>query len=139
MTGLRSGQVAEAAGVNQQTLRYYERRGLLTEPVRTLGGHRLYPAETVTILRIIKAAQRLGFTLDEVTELLTVGAHRHASLRARAQAKLTEIEQRIADLAVIRDTLHLAIEAGCDDPVECAGNTRCPLPFRELSEDRASG
>ena len=50
--GLRSGQVAEAAGVNQQTLRYYERRGLLAEPDRTLGRHRLYPPETVTVLRV---------------------------------------------------------------------------------------
>lgn len=63
VTGLRSSQVAAAAGVNPQTLRYYERRGLLAEPERSLGGHRLYPAEAVTVLRVIKAAQRLGFTL----------------------------------------------------------------------------
>lgn len=75
MTGraLRPGQVAEAAGVNPQTLRYYERRGLLAEPTRSPGGHRLYPPETVTVLRGIKAAQRLGFTLDEVADLLRVG------------------------------------------------------------------
>ena len=54
--GLRSGELAAAAGVNVQTLRYYERRGLLAEPDRTLGGHRVYPAETVTVLRVIKAA-----------------------------------------------------------------------------------
>jgi DNA-binding transcriptional MerR regulator len=60
MTGLRSGEVATAAGVNLQTLRYYEGRGLLAEPDRTLGGHRVYPAETVTVLRVIKAAQRVG-------------------------------------------------------------------------------
>lgn len=64
--GLRSGQIAHAAGLNQQTLRYYERRGLLAEPDRTPGGHRIYPAETVTVLRVIKAAQRLGFSLQEV-------------------------------------------------------------------------
>ncbi|WP_281280939.1 MerR family DNA-binding transcriptional regulator [Actinocorallia herbida] len=58
--GLRSGELAAAAGVNAQTLRYYERRGLLAEPERTLGGHRLYPAAAVTVLRVIKAAQRLG-------------------------------------------------------------------------------
>jgi MerR family mercuric resistance operon transcriptional regulator len=57
-SGLRTGQIAEAAGVNQQTLRYYERRGLLAEPDRSPGGHRLYPPETVTVLRVIKAAQR---------------------------------------------------------------------------------
>ena len=61
-SGLRSGEVAHAAGVNVQTLRYYERRGLLREPDRTLGGHRVYPPATViTVLRVIKAAQRLGF------------------------------------------------------------------------------
>jgi MerR family mercuric resistance operon transcriptional regulator len=67
--GLRSSQLAEAAGVNLRTLRYYERRGLLAEPERTLGGHRLYPAEAVTVLRVIKAAKRLGFTLEEVADL----------------------------------------------------------------------
>ena len=71
--GLRSGQVAEAAGVNIQTLRYYERRGLLAEPVRSPGGHRLYGDDAVTALRVIKAAQRLGFTLDEVADLLELG------------------------------------------------------------------
>ena len=59
MTGLRTGELAAAAGVNIQTLRYYERRGLLAEPQRTLGGHRLYPEDAVTVLRVIKAAQRL--------------------------------------------------------------------------------
>ncbi len=80
--GLRSGQVAAAADVNVETLRYYERRGLLTEPLRSPGGHRLYPAETITVLRVIKAAQRLGFTLDEVAELLEVGRHRHRPARS---------------------------------------------------------
>jgi MerR-like DNA binding protein len=51
---LRSGQLAEAAGVNLQTVRYYERRGLLAKPERSLGGHRLYPAETVTVLKVIR-------------------------------------------------------------------------------------
>ncbi|MET9664742.1 MerR family transcriptional regulator [Streptomyces sp. NPDC006475] len=73
---LRSGQVADAAGVNPQTLRYYERRGLLAEPARSPGGHRLYPPETVTVLRVIKAAQRLGFTLDDVAGLLEAAGHR---------------------------------------------------------------
>ncbi|GLX96736.1 MerR family DNA-binding transcriptional regulator [Herbidospora sp. NBRC 101105] len=62
MTHLRSGQVAQQAGVNPQTLRYYERRGLIAEPPRSPGGHRAYPPETVDLLIVIKAAQRLGFT-----------------------------------------------------------------------------
>ena len=56
MTGLRTGEVAKAAGVNVQTLRYYERRGLLAQPDRTLGGYRLYGEQAVTVLRVIKAA-----------------------------------------------------------------------------------
>src|SRR5262245_25128752 len=121
---LRSGQLADLAGVNQQTLRYYERRGLLAEPARSPGGHRLYPAEALTLLRIIKAAQRLGFTLDEVAELVDLGRHRHDrrrdGLQARAAAKLAQIEAKIADLQVIAATLRTAIEAGCEDLAVCA-------------------
>jgi DNA-binding transcriptional MerR regulator len=135
--GLRSGQVAAAAGVNLQTLRYYERRGLLAEPDRSLGGHRLYPPEAVTVLRVIKAAQRLGFTLDEVADLLAAGrrGHRDAGLQARAAAKLAEVEARIADLQVIRTTLVAAMDAGCDDLVACAASPCCPLPFSELAQE----
>lgn len=68
--GLRPGQVAAAVGVNLQTMRYYERRGLLQDPGRSLGGHRLYSEEAITVLRVIKTAQRLDFTLDEVADLL---------------------------------------------------------------------
>ena len=135
--GLRSGELAAAARVNVQTLRYYERRGLLAEPDRTLGGHRLYAPETVTVLRVIKAAQRLGFTLDDVAELVQTGRHRHGrgrmdGLQARAAAKLAEVEARLADLTVIRDTLRAATEAGCDDLMSCAAAEDCPLPFAEL-------
>lgn len=138
MTGLRSGQAARAAGVNPQTLRYYERRGLLAEPDRTLGGHRIYPPEVVTVLRVIKAAQRLGFTLDEVAELLEMSTPRHgehagAGLAARARVKLAEVQARIADLHVIRDTLHSALDAGCDDLITCAYSPICPLPFADLA------
>jgi MerR family mercuric resistance operon transcriptional regulator len=142
VTGLRSSEVAAAAGVNLQTLRYYERRGLLTEPERSLGGHRRYPAEAVTVLRVIKAAQRLGFTLDEVADLLEVSRHRHshrpdAGLRACAQAKLAEVEAKIADLQVIAASLRAAIGAGCDDLVACAGSPCCPIPFAALADQAA--
>jgi DNA-binding transcriptional MerR regulator len=131
---LRPSEVAEAAGVNRQTLRYYERRGLLAEPLRSPGGHRLYPAAAVTTLQVIKAAQRLGFTLDEVAELVDLGRHRHGSrpgagLQARAGAKLAEIDARIADLETIRSTLQTAVEVGCDDLAECATTANCPIPF----------
>jgi MerR family mercuric resistance operon transcriptional regulator len=140
VTGLRSGQVAAAAGVNLQTLRYYERRGLLAEPERSLGGHRLYPPDAVTVLRVIKAAQRLGFTLDEVADLLDAGRHRHGrrrpepGLRSRARSKLTEVEARIADLQVIAGTLRAALDAGCDDLVACAANSCCPIPFATIAQ-----
>lgn len=134
---LRSGQVADAAGVNVETLRYYERRGLLETPDRSNGGHRLYPAEAVTVLRVIKAAQRLGFTLDQVAQLLQAGRHRHGTgadegLQSRAAAKLAEVNAKIADLQVIRATLLEAVEVGCDDLMACASSACCPLPFGEL-------
>jgi DNA-binding transcriptional MerR regulator len=134
---LRSGELADAAGVNPQTLRYYERRGLLVEPRRSPGGHRLYPAEALTVLRVIKTAQRLGFTLDEVAELVDLGRHRHGrrahnGLQRRAGAKLAEIEAKIADLQVIAATLRTAIAAGCDDLTRCATVSGCPLPFADL-------
>jgi DNA-binding transcriptional MerR regulator len=117
---LRSGELAAAAGVNQQTLRYYERRGLLAEPRRSPGGHRLYPAEAVTMLRAIKTAQRLGFTLGEIGRL---------RLRTQASAKLAEVEERIAELQAVATTLRTVIAAGCDDLVVCASSPACPLPF----------
>lgn len=131
-TALRAGQVARAAGINVETLRYYERRGILAAPPRSLGGHRLYSDETVTTLRVVKAAQRLGFTLDEVTELLEAG-HHHRGLPARAEAKLAEVEQKIADLEVIRDNLVAARDAGCHDLTACARSECCPIPFTELA------
>ena len=140
MTGLRSGEVAGAAQVNPQTLRYYERRGLLAAPERTTCGHRVYPPETVTLLRAVKAAQRLGFTLDEVAELLTVGHRRRApDVRSRAVAKLAEVEARIADLQAVAGTVRAAVEAGCADLVACAAMPRCPIPFDVPGEGRGEG
>jgi DNA-binding transcriptional MerR regulator len=134
--GLRAGQVAAAAGVNIETLRYYERRGIIAEPDRTLGGHRVYSEATVTTLRVIKAAQRLGFALDEVAGLLDVVRHHHGEttgLQARAEAKLAEVDQKIADLQVIRSSLIAARDAGCDDLVQCAATDGCPIPFVQIA------
>ena len=128
--GLRTGEVAERAGVNIQTLRYYERRGLLREPTRSNGGHRLYPPDTVALLNVIKAAQRLGFTLDEVAELLDTGRRRHPvpDLRQRAVDKIAEVEARIADLIVIRTALTELVDARCDSLTDCTCED-CPIPF----------
>lgn len=138
VAGMRRGQVATAAGVNIETLRYYERRGLLAEPDRSLGGHRVYRPEAVTTLRVIKAAQRLGFSLDEVAELLELGHHRHtqrvdAGLQQSARKKLVEVEERITDLVAIRDNLTAALDAGCDDLRACASADCCPIPFESIA------
>jgi hypothetical protein len=70
--------------------------------------------------------------------LIDVGTHRHGGrtegLHARAEQKLAEVEARIADLTVIRDTLHAALEAGCDDLIACAHSPQCPLPFTDLAQ-----
>jgi DNA-binding transcriptional MerR regulator len=137
-TALRSGELAGAAGVNVQTLRYYERRGLLAEPMRSPGGHRMYSAQDLTILRVIKTAQRLGFSLAEVAELVDLGRHQpgahHHGLQAQAAAKLAEVETKISDLHVIAATLRTAIDAGCDDLTQCATSDCCPLPFTDLAD-----
>ncbi|MFC7625194.1 MerR family transcriptional regulator [Microlunatus sp. GCM10028923] len=132
--GLRPAEVANAAGINPQTLRYYERRGLIEEPDRSLGGHRLYPDDVITILRVIKTTQRLGFSLDEIADLLNLAGHRHpagdgAGFRHRAEAKLSDVEARIAELQVIAETLRNALAAGCDDLLECVAIPGCPIPF----------
>ncbi|GAB1692477.1 MerR family transcriptional regulator [Krasilnikovia sp. M28-CT-15] len=132
---LRTGEVAERAGVNIQTLRYYERRGLIAEPDRSPGGHRTYPPDTVTLLGVIKAAQRLGFTLNEVAELLDTGRRGHPTpdLKARATAKITEVDRKIADLTTIRDALTRVVAAGCDSLTHCTCRD-CPMPFADLAE-----
>lgn len=133
---LRASEVADAAGVNRETLRYYERRGLLGSPDRSPGGHRLYDDQAVVTVRVIKAAQRLGFTLDEVADLIEVGRRRgrDSGLQARAAGKLAEVEARIADLQLIKENLRAAIDAGCDDLHQCAGSECCPIPFVDLAE-----
>ena len=139
---LRTGEVAQRAGVNVQTLRYYERRGLIAAPARSPGGHRTYRSDTVTLVTVIKAAQRLGFTLDEVADLLDTGrkAHPPPDLQQRARTKRAEIEQKIHDLALIRDTLDQVITARCDSLTSCTCPD-CPLPFADLADlaDLAEG
>ncbi|GAA3298940.1 MULTISPECIES: MerR family transcriptional regulator [Dactylosporangium] len=126
-TGLRTGEVAELAGVNIQTLRYYERRGLLADPLRSPGGHRLYPPDTVARLTAIKAAQRLGFTLDEVADLLNRHRRPGGGLQIRAADKLAEIDRRIAALTDVRATLARVVAANCDSLTDCTCPD-CPLP-----------
>lgn len=134
---MRSGELAAVAGVNVQTLRYYERRGLLPEPQRSLGGHREYGPDAVSVLCVVKAAQRLGFTLDEVEELLDVGSHRgpRPGLGERARQKLADVDDRIEALRTVRAALVDVIEAGCADLMECSCIPACPIPFAGLAGD----
>ena len=101
---LRSGEVASAAGVNMQTLRCYERRGLLAQPDRDGSGHRQYPPHTVTLLRMIKNAQRLGLSLNEIASVIA-SDHDSNSMEPIAERKVAEIDAQIAQLTAIRDVL----------------------------------
>lgn len=123
---MKIGQVAAQAGVRIDTLRYYERRGLLSEPERRESGYRDYPEEAVRIIRFIKRAQNLGFTLDEIEELLALrGANGKSRRRVRAvaEAKMKDIDERLARLQSMRSALYSLIET-CD----CGqGTPACPI------------
>jgi len=110
---LTTSSVAREAGVNLDTVRYYEKRGLLPEPDRTPSGYRQYGPEHVQHIRFIKRAQELGFSLEDIRELLelrvTPGAGKE--VRARTTEKIREIEAKISDLERIRDKLHELSEA----------------------------
>src|SRR3954447_12149543 len=120
---MRVGEVAERAGVNVETLRYYERRGLLPEPARSQRGHRRYDEETVRFVRAIKEAQALGFTLAEIEEYLrAVGRGRVAApeaLRVRMAAKIDEIDARLAALRRVREQLARVVGCACDSLDHC--------------------
>lgn len=101
MEPMTSSRLARAAGVHQQTIRYYERRGLIPEPPRTGAGYRQYPAETLTRVRFIKQAQALGFTLREIRALLALRIRPGvdcADIRERTRQKVSEIQQKIEAL-----------------------------------------
>jgi MerR family mercuric resistance operon transcriptional regulator len=134
--GLRIGDVAREAGVNVQTLRYYERRGLVA-PAYRHSGQREYDQSDVGRVRIIKAAQRLGFTLTEIQELFDLSAHRRGTgeLRARATAKIAEIDTRIARLEAMRANLAMVEVADCDSLFACSCGLAVPLGFPELAEN----
>lgn len=112
---LTIGRVAQAAGVNVETIRYYQRRGLLDEPDKPLGGHRRYAVAVASRVSFIKRAQQLGFTLEEVKGLLLLEDGQNCrETRLLAQHKLASVEARIADLGRMRRLLKGLI-AECDD------------------------
>ena len=131
---LTIGQVAAAAAVNIQTIRYYERRGLFATPQRTPAGYRQYPVDAVTRLRFIKHAQELGFSLKEIQELLALRVRHGAAcdtVEQKTRHKIELVERKIRDLERIRETLEDLAEA-------CA--SRRPTddcPILEALEDHA--
>ncbi|HHJ14496.1 MAG TPA: Hg(II)-responsive transcriptional regulator [Gammaproteobacteria bacterium] len=109
--GLTIGVLARAAGVNVETVRYYQRIGLIAEPPRPAQGYRHYPREAVTRLRFIKRAQELGFSLREIRELLQLNDGHCATARHMAEQKLARVHERLADLQRMRETLESMVDA----------------------------
>lgn len=126
------GDVATEAGVNIQTLRYYERRGLLSAPRRSRSGYRQYSQDAVREVTFIKRAQELGFTLREVKELLRLrapGPKRRDAARAAAAAKVRDIDEKMRDLTAIRGALMSLVEA-----CTCSGESVAGCPIVEALE-----
>ncbi|MEO5830698.1 MAG: heavy metal-responsive transcriptional regulator [Rhodanobacter sp.] len=132
-TSLTIGAVAKRVGVAIDTIRYYEREGLLPEPLRRASGYRSYGDGAIAQLRFIRRAKNLGFTLEEIRELLTLSADRQGGVKAvkqRAQKRLAAIDQRIVDLQKVRDGLAQLVAS-------CPGHGKpeqCPI-LRALKDD----
>jgi MerR family transcriptional regulator, copper efflux regulator len=120
------GEVARRAGVSVETIRFYERQGLVPEPPRTPAGYRQYPEETVSRLRFIQRAKQLGFSLREIAGLISLRLADDASspdVCARAVTKLGEIDEKIRDLERMRESVAMLVEA-------CSGSgvmDGCPI------------
>ena len=128
------GKAAQRSGVKVETIRFYERSGLVAAPPRTAGGHRVYDARAVERLGFLRRARELGFTLGQVRELLALAdetGESCAAVRTLADGHLAEVRARIADLA--------RMEAVLDDMVaRCAGGTVPDCPILEaLFDDTA--
>lgn len=120
------GQVAERTDLGVETIRFYERQGLVPEPPRTAAGYRQYPPETVDRLRFIQRAKELGFSLREIQELLNLrldGGACASDVRERAEAKVHDIEARIRDLERMRTAL-AELTAACTGQ---GGSGRCAI------------
>ena len=132
-SGITVGQLAQAAAVNVETVRYYQRIGLLSFPDRDYGSIRRYLADDLKRIRFIKRAQKLGFSLDEVALLLGLSDGRHcAQTRVLAEKKLTVVEEKIADLEAIQKALK-GLVAMCSK-----GSRGCGCPIIDvLIEDES--
>ncbi len=123
---LTIGQLAAQAGVNAQTVRYYERRELLPPPPRSRANYRLYQPETVSRLRFIRRAQDLGFSLEEIRELLALRVERRSAcgrIETRTRAKIVLVERKIAELRRMQETLE-GLVAACRRRER---TTECPI------------
>jgi MerR family transcriptional regulator, copper efflux regulator len=142
---LSIGELAKKAEIGVETVRFYERRGLLAEPDRRASGYRMYDVEVVDILRFIRRAKELGFTLKEIQSLLEFrrsSSATRADVRRNAQSKLIEIDAKIRDLQRMRDALFELVKS-------CHGNgvaAGCPIlvalngdPKRIVEADTTKG
>lgn len=136
MAVMTIGKVAERAGVGVETVRFYEREGLIEQPPREGSGWRQYPEGVVTRLRFIRRAQELGFSLKEIEELVSLRldpSGDSADVKARAEAKIAEIQNKIRDLQGMEDALaRLASACSGEGPIE-----ECPI--LESLDGAASG
>ncbi len=126
MDSLTIGEVAKRGGVNIQTIRYYERQGLLAPTSRTEAAYRIFSAESVRRIHFIKRAQELGFSLKEIKDLLSLRIDAHttqADIRKRALAKIADVEQKILHLQAIHASL-LRTAEGCSG---CGSLKDCPI------------
>jgi len=123
-TGATIGALAETAGVNVETIRFYQRKGLMPEPEKPYGSIRRYGAGELARVRFIKSAQRLGFSLEEIGELLKLedGA-RCSEARQLAEQKLVDVRQKLSDLQRIESVL-AGLVARCS---AVRGRVNCPL------------
>lgn len=125
---LRIGDVASVAGVSIDTVRYYERRRLLPRAPRTAGGFRIFSRETVERVMFIKQAQALGFSLDEITELLTSGGVAECQrVRDLLQTRLKELDERIKSMRDFRRTLSRRLAECEQELTEKGRGARCPV------------
>lgn len=134
MTGITIGQLARQAGIGVETVRFYERRGLIEEPPRRQSGYRQYPPHAAARLRFIRRAKALGFSLDEIGQLLALRSRpteNREQVRARARAKIADIERRIADLSRMKRALTELADA-CEKRVDSDG---CPI-LAALEDER---
>ncbi len=124
--GLSVGQLARTARVNVETVRYYERRGLLARPPRRASGYRVFPSSAVLVLRFVRTAQGLGFSLKEIKGLLSLRVQpgrRCEDVRQRAEHKVAEIDRKIRTLQAMNEALRRLMRA-------CAGRgsvSECPI------------